>query len=62
MTAALQAAPAAAAASAAAQAPVAAAPATSARSTFNPADLDRYAELQQKTREMQGLQVGACKI
>ncbi|KAI7842478.1 hypothetical protein COHA_003832 [Chlorella ohadii] len=38
-------------------APVAAAPATSARSTFNPADLDRYAELQQKTREMQGLQI-----
>lgn len=57
VTAALKAAPVAAVAPA--PAPAASVPATSARSTFNPADLDRYAELQQKTREMQGLQVGA---
>lgn len=62
VTAALQAAPAAAAA-APVPAAVAMAPGVaSARSTFNPADLDRYAELQQKTREMQGLQVGTGKL
>lgn len=59
VTAALKAAPVAAVAPAPAAAAAAAVPATSARSSFNPADLDRYAELQQKTREMQGLQVGA---
>ena len=67
VTAALQAAPAVApapapAARAAAPGVVgAAAPAAPGGSSFAPADLDRYAELQRKTAEMQGLQVGRSR-